>query len=982
MTDVAKMQIVVDMKDNASKKLGTINKQFGKASGGITKSVGVIGAGISSMALPAVAAVAGIGLAVGKSVSVFASFEKAIANAASVTGATGKAFEDTKKNIEDVSNVLGATTVHSAADAANAFYDLASAGYDVANMVKSDLEPILNIASATQNDLSYTTGVITSTLGQFGLAIGDSGRVADVFAKTIGSSKATLSDLEYSMKYVGPVAKSMGMDIEQVNAILGNLYNAGFKGEQAGTALRGAFSRLLNPTSAVIDQLETMGVSMEDVNPATNDLADILDTLAAAGMDTSAAMKIFGIEAAPAMLALTESTPGIRELEAALYDAGGTAETMATQQLDTLSGAFALIKSAIESVMIAVGKAFAPMVSSIAGAISGVIPKIMEFVSSLKMKLTPAIEAARYIFENIKYAISEFYNALSGGASSALGVVVGIINSVAENVAMFSDILLQSLPNIINLAVAIKDKLVGAFTFIGGIITGTVIPALAKIGMFIASSVVPAMINLYTVVFDKLSAAFTFIAGIVSTHVIPALGKIASFLTGTVLPALLKFAGIVKDKLVAGFKILEGVALKYVIPALEKIASFIFGTVIPALISFWTYVGTKLSAGLKILGDIVSTYVIPALATIGSFIIGSVIPALISFAGAVKDKLVSAFLFIKDKIETIVLPALLSFGNYIISTILPKIKEFAGFIKDTVIPKLIEFGTIIKEKVLDSLRKFGDFIGEKILPKLQELGSYLKNKFGDAFDKFGDVVNNNIIPALSGLYDWLAVNIPIAFNAVVREAKIFYDKLVGWFSKLKEKLQPAIDSFEEIKDSLGEIFDDLAKAFGDDTASSNFELSIAGIGKILSDVLIVALDLAVLAINNFAETFAKLADWLAKHPEVIETVGKGYDLFASGIEIAMGIVVGAIQLVIDILQGDWESVHNTIKETANTVWDGIKTKISEVCDDMKTSITDFVTNSLGSITGWATDALGSITGWATERSWFHYRMGYRCFGIL
>ncbi|MBE9561795.1 MAG: phage tail tape measure protein, partial [Proteobacteria bacterium] len=446
------MQIVVDLKDKASKQLAGINKQFSKTSGGITKSVGAIGAGISSMALPAIAAVGGLGLAVGKSVSVFADFEKAIANAASVTGATGQAFEDTKKNIEEVSDILGKTTVHSASDAANAFYDLASAGYDVANMTKSDLEPILNIASATQNELSYTTGVVTSTLGQFGLGIKDSGRIADVFAKTIGSSKATLRDLEYSLKQVGPVANSMGLSIEDTNAILGNLYNAGFKGEQAGTALKGAFSRLLNPTSAMADQLEIMGLTIEDVNPATHDLAGILDTLTDAGMETNSAMALFGSEAGPAMLALTDTTPKIRDLEKALYDAGGTAKTMADQQLDTLSGSFALIRSTVEGVMISIGEKFAPLVSRIADVIVDIIPKIQSFAArigtdllpkiisfakKLKDDLQPGLDSLKEAAGSIIDVLSDLYydfidsETAMGGMTSVVGGLIDAFNFLA-----------------------------------------------------------------------------------------------------------------------------------------------------------------------------------------------------------------------------------------------------------------------------------------------------------------------------------------------------------------------------------------------------------------------------------------------------------------------------------------------------------------------------------------------------------------------
>ena len=417
--------------------------------------------------LAGVAGIGAIALAAKSAISTFTDFEKSIANAASVTGATGEVFEETKKHITAVSKELGETTVFSASQAANAFYDLASAGYDVANMTKAELKPILDLAAATQNDLAKTTTVVTSTLGQFGLKMDSSSRIADVFAKTIGSSKATINALENSLKYVGPIAKSMGMEIEDVNAILGNLYNAGFKGEQAGTALRGAFARLLNPTTAVIDQLAAMGLTLDDVDPTTRDFADILDTLTAAGMDTASAMALFGVEAAPAMLALTENTDGIRELEAALSDAGGTAETMATQQLDTLSGSMALLKSALEGASITIGEALGPYIRLLAEWLTRVIPPVMKLGAELKKKLTPAFEKLRDFLKDViprvKDLVKHFAQKLQPAFKSvqkiakSLGKIFGTLTAdLGSNEDAFS-----TLTSIVNVAADVLNWIAG-----------------------------------------------------------------------------------------------------------------------------------------------------------------------------------------------------------------------------------------------------------------------------------------------------------------------------------------------------------------------------------------------------------------------------------------------------------------------------------------------------------------------------------------
>ena len=124
----------VGFTDKATAGLKKMGGQFDKTSKGITGKVTSLGKSVVGLAakftmLAGVAGIAAVGLAAKNAISTFTDFEAAIANAASVTGATGEVFEETKKHIEAVSRELGETTVFSASQAANAFYDLASAGY-------------------------------------------------------------------------------------------------------------------------------------------------------------------------------------------------------------------------------------------------------------------------------------------------------------------------------------------------------------------------------------------------------------------------------------------------------------------------------------------------------------------------------------------------------------------------------------------------------------------------------------------------------------------------------------------------------------------------------------------------------------------------------------------------------------------------------------------------------------------------------------
>ena len=70
----------------------------------------------------------------------------------------------------------------------------------------------------------------------------------DVLALTSQSTNTNVEQMGDAMKYAAAVASAADVDFEETAAAIGLLANAGFQGESGGTALRGAMSKLLNPT--------------------------------------------------------------------------------------------------------------------------------------------------------------------------------------------------------------------------------------------------------------------------------------------------------------------------------------------------------------------------------------------------------------------------------------------------------------------------------------------------------------------------------------------------------------------------------------------------------------------------------------------------------------------------------------------------------------------------------------------------------------
>ena len=332
-----------------------------------------------SMAIAGAAIVAAFGMAI-KTAS---QFEQSMANTASVAGATSEEL----KKLSNYAREMGEQSVFSASQAADAMYFLASAGMNV-DQVMSALKGTLALAAATQSDLAFTAAAVAATLSQFGLDASEADRVANVFAATISMSQATMDKLATSMSYVGPMAKSMGMSLEDTVGILGNLYNAGYDASMAGTALRMAFTSLIEPNEKAQATLDKLGISIYDTSGKMRPFADIIDELARKGLSTADAMSIFGQRAGPAMLALVSQGEGaIKKLTDAVTGTDKASE-MAEMQINTFQGAIKLLRSAFEELQIT-------LVQDLMPAIKGLIEWVTEGIKKISdwMKANPELTA-------------------------------------------------------------------------------------------------------------------------------------------------------------------------------------------------------------------------------------------------------------------------------------------------------------------------------------------------------------------------------------------------------------------------------------------------------------------------------------------------------------------------------------------------------------------------------------------------------------
>ena len=189
-------------------------------------------------------------------------------------GATGSSFEELRQQAID----LGAKTAFSAKESATGMENLASAGFNTKEIMAA-MPGLLDLAAVSGGDVAMASENAATALRGFNLDASQSGHVANVFAKAAANTNAEVGDMGEAMKYIAPVANSMGFSIEEVSAAIGIMSDAGIKGSQAGTSLRGALSRLAKPTDEMQAKMDELGLSFYDSEGKMKPLKDQIGML-------------------------------------------------------------------------------------------------------------------------------------------------------------------------------------------------------------------------------------------------------------------------------------------------------------------------------------------------------------------------------------------------------------------------------------------------------------------------------------------------------------------------------------------------------------------------------------------------------------------------------------------------------------------------------------------------------------------------------
>lgn len=374
---------------------------------GLSRLEKVAGTGLKAATVAITGTTAALGGVSVVAIKTGSEFEAQMSRVQAISGATGENFE----KLREQAIQLGADTSFSASSAAEGMENLAAAGFEV-NEITDAMPGLLNLAAASGEDLAVSSDIAASAIRGFGLEAKDAAHVADVLAENANKTNSGVADTGEAMKYVAPLARAAGIRFEETAAAIGVMANAGIKGSQAGTTLRGAISRLSKPTDDMLVAMEDLGISFYDSEGKMKSLSDQVGMLRKSMKGMTDEQKnnylitLYGQEALSGMLALiNEGEDSLSALTKSYEKCDGSAQKAAETMQDNLAGAMEQLGGSAETLGIVFYDSVSGNLKSAAESATDSINEITEAFQ--EGGLDAAIEAAGDEFADLASDVAD-----------------------------------------------------------------------------------------------------------------------------------------------------------------------------------------------------------------------------------------------------------------------------------------------------------------------------------------------------------------------------------------------------------------------------------------------------------------------------------------------------------------------------------------------------------------------------------------------
>lgn len=270
------LAIVIRAKDLASKAIAGVNKKLNTigshAQRGLKNAANNIGRAIQ---IAGAAAIGGLAY----SVKVAGDFEASMRTINTVAQETGDAFSGNLGKIGDAIRKMARDTGTPLDDLTAAYYDLVSAGI-AASDAQSVLEASNKLAIGGLATTAETVDLLTTAINSYGGDASKAALYADQFAVAIERGKVTAAEIAAGFATVGPLAANMGVEIDEISAVLAQMTAKGVPAAEVFTQMRAAMVALQRQTPDLKRVLAELGIENVEAEVASRGLVPVWNDLA------------------------------------------------------------------------------------------------------------------------------------------------------------------------------------------------------------------------------------------------------------------------------------------------------------------------------------------------------------------------------------------------------------------------------------------------------------------------------------------------------------------------------------------------------------------------------------------------------------------------------------------------------------------------------------------------------------------------------
>ena len=377
-------------------------RQFGaNANTVITGAFLQIGASITNILTDALRGIAGIPA---QAVGSFVEFEAGLNQLAVVT----RQSREELSGVTDVIRQLGIETSKAPTDviaAANALATLGIAG----ERLEQALPAVVALSEATATDMELSAELIAKAGTVFG---GSFDELADAITTLRNTSAALPEDVTFLLQNAGSVAANVGLEFNELAAAFATARDAGINARPAATGLRNILLNLTPATDSAAAALADLGLTVDLIDDQTGEFAGfpiLLQQLQQARqgfIDSGRGVEafnanlrtLFGAEGLNSLLALLNNLDGAFAKNTQNLNNVAGAASESTEALQTgLAGALILLDGSVDTLLISLGGALAPLLEALARAVT----QIANTILANEGLFTPLTEAAQQFLDTL-----------------------------------------------------------------------------------------------------------------------------------------------------------------------------------------------------------------------------------------------------------------------------------------------------------------------------------------------------------------------------------------------------------------------------------------------------------------------------------------------------------------------------------------------------------------------------------------------------